>query len=115
MTHPSRLALLAPVLLLVSTSLGGCGLIGSSWDVRMEVHGEGAATVTAAFAGEEGELKNVTLPFEASRNVGFGFNTLFVDKARPGTVCKVFVDDVLRQENTADESGKVECSANNQE
>ncbi|MCS7478664.1 hypothetical protein ACFFQW_13435 [Umezawaea endophytica] len=111
----TRLALLAPVLVLTACSLTGCGLIGSSWDVRVEVHGEGTADVNAEFAGEDAGPKAVTLPFEESRNVGFGFNYVFVDKAPPGTVCKIFVDDVLREEKTVDENGKTRCYANNQD
>lgn len=101
--------------------LGGCGLLGQSWDVRMEVTGPGTASVGTKFAGEpdlaaDGKgFSDVTLPFAESVNVGFGFNDLGVRDAAPGTACRIFVDDELRAEETVDAAGVAVCHVNNQE
>src|ERR1043165_3491508 len=66
--------LLLPLLVLLPT---GCGLFGGSWDVRREVVGPGAATVTTKFAGEPDAgttTRGAALPFTVDRNVGFGWN-----------------------------------------
>ncbi|WP_156819719.1 hypothetical protein [Pseudonocardia sp. HH130630-07] len=101
--------------------VGGCGLLGESWDVRMEVTGPGTAQVGTKFAGEpdlsaDGQgRQSATLPFSESRNVGFGFNDLAVEDAAPGTVCRIFVNDELRSEHPVDQAGSAWCDANNQE
>ena len=101
--------------------VSGCGLLGQSWDVRMEVTGPGTASVGTKFAGEpdlaaDGKgFAEVTLPFAESVNVGFGFNDLGVRDAAPGTTCRIFVDDRLRSEETVDAAGRAVCDANNQE
>ena len=78
----ARLTLLLALLLPLLT---GCGLFGGSWDVRMEVLGNGTAAVTTKFAGEPdaGTTTETTLPFSAARNVGFGFNRVDVRGAAP--------------------------------
>jgi hypothetical protein len=102
-------ALLLPV-------LTGCGLLGGSWDVRMEVQGGGTAAVTTKFAGEPdaGTTTEATLPFGTARNVGFGFNRIDVRGAAPGTVCRVLVDGAVREEHAVDAGGNASCAANNQ-
>ncbi|PRY41295.1 hypothetical protein [Umezawaea tangerina] len=111
-----KLLLLLPVLALSATSLTGCGLFGKSWDVRVEVRGEGTAKVVVQFAGETDAVpKSTPLPFETARNVGFGFNTVSVSDAGPGTVCRILVDGELRQESKVDDQGKAACNANNQD
>jgi hypothetical protein len=96
-------------------ALAGCGLLGGSWDVRIEVQGAGRAEVAAKFAGDpDAGLVGTALPFSASRNVGFGFNSVEVRDAAPGTVCRVLVDGVVREEHAVDASGGALCSANNQ-
>jgi hypothetical protein len=106
-----RTVLLAPLLL-----LAGCGLLGRSWDVRMEVQGAGAATVTTKFAGEPdaGTRTTTTLPYASGRNVGFGFNRIDVADAAPGTLCRVLVDGQVREEHPVDATGAATCMANNQ-
>jgi hypothetical protein len=107
--RPLLLALLFPV-------LAGCGLLGGSWDVRMEVRGSGTATVTTKFAGEPdaGTTAEANLPFSAARNVGFGFSRIDVQGAGPGTVCRVLVDGAVREEHAVDAAGNASCTANNQ-
>jgi hypothetical protein len=112
----SRLPLLATSLLLGVPLLAGCGLFGDSWDVRIEVAGPGPASVGTKFAGDPDPVTvPATLPISVSRNVGFGFNVVAIEDAEPGTVCRVFVDDVLRAEKTVDASGRATCQANNQD
>jgi hypothetical protein len=107
--RPLLLALLFPV-------LTGCGLLGGSWDVRMEVQGSGTAAVTTKFAGEPdaGTTTAATLPFSTARNVGFGFNRIDVHGAAPGTACRVLVDGAVREEHAVDAAGNASCTANNQ-
>jgi hypothetical protein len=109
----ARLTLLLALLLPLLT---GCGLFGGSWDVRMEVLGNGTAAVTTKFAGEPdaGTTTETTLPFSAARNVGFGFNRVDVRGAAPSTVCRVLVDGVVREEQAVDAAGNASCMANNQ-
>lgn len=103
------------------TLISGCGLLGQSWDVRMEVTGPGSAAVGTKFAGEPDigtggrGPADAALPFVESRNVGFGFNDLAVENGAPGTTCRVFVDDQLRSEATVDAAGTAWCEANNQD
>ena len=100
---------------LVATTLAGCGVFGGSWDVTMEVDGAGTATVTASFAGENGDPARQTLPFSVSQNVGFGFNVLRAEGAPAGAVCRILVDDKVVQENPVDDGGVCGASANNQD
>jgi hypothetical protein len=82
----------------------------------MEVQGEGTANVAVQFAGETDFLpKSTSLPFDTARNVGFGFNTVSVSDAQPGTVCRILVDGTVREESTVDDQGKASCHANNQD
>lgn len=95
--------------------LGGCGLVGGSWDVRIEVQGSGWAQVAAKFAGDPDAVPTDTaLPFGVTRNVGFGFNQVDVKGAAPGTVCRVLVDGAVREEHPVDATGSASCMANNQ-
>jgi hypothetical protein len=95
--------------------LGGCGLFGGSWDVRIEVQGSGRAQVAAKFAGDPDAVPvETSLPFSVTRNVGFGFNQVDVKGAAPGTVCRVLVDGVVRGEHPVDAGGNASCMANNQ-
>lgn len=113
--RPTKLLLIAPLLAAVPL-LSGCGLLGGSWDVRMEVVGAGDATVTTKFAGEPdvGTTIETTLPFDSTRNVGFGFNRIDVAGAAPGTVCRTVVDGQVREEEPVDATGFASCEANNQ-
>lgn len=114
--------MVAAVTVVVAASLvGGCGLLGQSWDVQMEVQGPGQATVGTKFAGEPdlerdpGAFAVATLPVEESRNVGFGFNDLEVRDAAPGTRCRILVDGEPVDEQLVDAGGTARCHANNQE
>lgn len=112
--QPALLPSLLPLLSLLA--LTGCDVAGGSWDVRMEVEGAGPATVNVKFAGEPdtGTTTKTELPFDTSRNVGFGWNVLKVEGAAPGTVCRTFVDGAVREEVLVDASGAATCEANNQ-
>ncbi|MFB9905773.1 hypothetical protein [Allokutzneria oryzae] len=113
-----RLVLLLALSAVSASSLSGCGLFGRSWDVRFEVRGPGEATVKSRFAGDNDKVEtasNTTLPWTKSRSVGFGFNDLWVEGGKPGTVCKVFVDDKLVGEKKVDDKGNATCRANNQD
>jgi hypothetical protein len=112
----SKALLLVPLLSLVVPALTGCGLAGGSWDVTMEVTGGGSATVTTKFAGEPdaGTTTSTPLPFNASRNVGFGWNRIDVRGGAPGTACRTLVDGVVREEHQVDAGGAATCRANNQ-
>jgi hypothetical protein len=112
----TKALMLAPLLPLLVPALTGCGLLGGSWDVQLEVQGSGTATVTTKFAGEPdaGTTTSATLPFSTSRNVGFGFNRIDVQGGAPGTVCRVLVDGAMREEHPVDGAGAASCMANNQ-
>lgn len=112
MTH-LKTAGLASALTLTALSLSGCGLFGGSWDVRMEVLGEGTALVRAEFPGERVEAMARSLPFSESRNVGFGFNTLDVQSAPPGTVCRLLVDEKVVAEDPVDADGRCGAGTHN--
>jgi hypothetical protein len=96
--------------------LSACG-VGKSWEVRMEVAGPREATVQSSFAGGEKNPRPASrqLPWQDKQSVGFGFNDLSVTGAAAGTVCRIFVDDGLRDERVVDAAGSATCHANNQE
>lgn len=113
--HPSYLktAGLATALALTALSLSSCGLFGGSWDVEMEVRGQGTAQIRAEFPGERVEAQTRSLPFSESRNAGFGFNTLDVQGAPPGTVCRLLVDEKVVAENPVDANGSCGAAVHN--
>ncbi|MEU6298051.1 MmpS family transport accessory protein [Streptomyces erythrochromogenes] len=115
----ARPALLASgAALLAATTLTGCGLFGSSWDVKFEVTGPGQAEVGYSFSGETSQTKTTSdsLPWSVSQNVGFGFNGVAVRNAPPGTACRVYVDGKLHEsQDKPDSQGTVSCSVNLQE
>ncbi|MDA3648956.1 hypothetical protein LZ318_26290 [Saccharopolyspora indica] len=106
---------LATALTTAALSLSGCGLFGGSWDVKMEVRGQGTAQIRAEFPGERVEPQTRSLPFSESRNVGFGFMTLDVADAPPGTVCRLLIDEKVVAENPVDASGRCGAEAHNKD
>ncbi|MFE3775288.1 MmpS family transport accessory protein [Streptomyces sp. NPDC059122] len=93
-------------------SLAGCGLFGDSWDVKLEVTGKGSAGVDYNFSGET-EPKHDTgaqLPWTKTQNVGYGFNSVSVNHAAPGTVCRIYVDGKLKEEKKPDAKGNLSCN-----
>ncbi|MFJ9591063.1 MmpS family transport accessory protein [Streptomyces acidicola] len=96
----------------------GCGVFGKSWDVKLEVVGEGSGNVRYAFSGDN-DGKSETgrkLPWSRTQNVGFGFNDVAVTDAEPGTVCRIYVDGKLKEEQRKpDAKGTVFCSVNLQD
>ncbi|OZM71115.1 hypothetical protein CFN78_21870 [Amycolatopsis antarctica] len=114
--HHLRTAVLAATVTAATASLSGCGLFGSSWDVRMEVQGPGQATVSSRFAGDDGSVAPPSamerLPWQRTANVGFGFNDLDVTGAAPGTVCRIIVDGETYHEQNVDGEGNASCRAN---
>ncbi|APU13290.1 MULTISPECIES: hypothetical protein [Actinoalloteichus] len=114
----SRLTTAAWGAALASTGLllAGCGLVGATYDVQMEVQGSGTAMIGHGFAGgEDPTLTEQDLPWSMAESVGFGFNDLRVSDAEPGTVCRILVDDEVIDEQTAGEDGSIDCFANNQD
>ncbi|MFH8533956.1 hypothetical protein ACH4GE_36770 [Streptomyces tendae] len=98
-------------------SLTGCGLFSQSWDVKLEVTGSDKATVTYVFAGgTESKGSEQKLPWSRAQNVGYGFNSVGVINAAPGTVCRIYVDGELEEEQKRpDAEGVLSCTANLQD
>ncbi|PNE40609.1 MULTISPECIES: MmpS family transport accessory protein [Streptomyces] len=104
--------LLAGASAVAALSLAGCGLFGDSWDVKLEVTGKGSAGVDYNFSGET-EPKHDTeaqLPWTKTQNVGYGFNSVSVNHAAPGTVCRIYVDGKLKEEKKPDAKGNLSCN-----
>lgn len=116
-TNHFRSLRLAVAAIAASASLTGCGLFGSSWDVRMEVQGTGSATIAPRYAGakDSSQPKPEQLPWSSSANVGFGFNRLDVTGAAPGTTCKITADGKTIEEKPVDAQGNATCQANLQD
>jgi hypothetical protein len=118
-TNHFRSLRLAVTAVAASASLTGCGLFGSSWDIRMEVQGTGSATIAPRYAGDgdnlTGKPKLEQLPWSSSTNVGFGFNRLDVTGAAPGTTCKITADGKTIEEKPVDAQGNATCQANLQD
>ncbi|MDF3293256.1 MmpS family transport accessory protein [Streptomyces silvisoli] len=96
-----------------AVSLTGCGVFGHSWDVKMEVTGPGSADVGYSFSGDNSPRTTFAgkLPWNKAQNVGFGFNNLAVTSAQPGTVCRIYVDGKLKDEQKKpDAKGTLSCS-----
>ncbi|RMB80196.1 MmpS family transport accessory protein [Streptomyces shenzhenensis] len=114
LTSPfAKLLLTASALSL--TAVTGCGVFGGSWDVKLEVIGEGSGNISYAFSGDnDGKSENgVKLPWSKSQNVGYGFNDVAVTDAAPGTVCRIYVDGKLKDEQRKpDAKGTVGCFVN---
>ncbi|OIJ89432.1 hypothetical protein BIV25_33785 [Streptomyces sp. MUSC 14] len=105
-------ALLAGASAVAVLSLTGCGLFGDSWDVKLEVTGTGSVNVDYNFSGET-QPKHDTgkqLPWTRTQNVGYGFNSVSVTDAAPGTVCRIYVDGKLKDEKKPDAKGKLSCN-----
>ncbi|MFE0689650.1 hypothetical protein H7827_22450 [Streptomyces sp. JH002] len=118
---PSLTRPVATLLLTVSasalslTAVTGCGVFTGSWDVTLEVTGEGSGDVSYAFSGDsDGTSESgVMLPWSRSQNVGYGFNDVAVTDAAPGTVCRIYVDGKLKDEQREpDAEGTVGCFVN---
>ncbi|GAA2260785.1 MULTISPECIES: hypothetical protein [Kitasatospora] len=97
---------------MAAVSLTGCGLFGKSWDVKMEVTGPGTTDVSYSFSGETNAktAAQQRLPWTRTQNVGFGFNGLGVKGAAPGTVCSIYVDGKLKDQQKPDAKGNLSCS-----
>ncbi|MGA5817751.1 hypothetical protein ACPC54_07825 [Kitasatospora sp. NPDC094028] len=96
-----------------AVSLTGCGVFGRSWDVKLEVTGPGSTDVGYSFSGDTNgkTALNQKLPWNKAQNVGFGFNDLGVKNAKPGTVCRIYVDGKLKDEqNKPNAEGTLSCS-----
>ncbi|KUN07188.1 hypothetical protein AQI95_11630 [Streptomyces yokosukanensis] len=111
-THVTSL-LTAGALAAAAVSLTGCGLMGPSYDVKMEVAGPGSADVVYSFSGDNsGKIAHVQkLPWSVAQNVGFGFNQVGVKNPDPGTTCRIYVDGKLKEEEKKpDAKGYLSCS-----
>ncbi|MGW2650444.1 MmpS family transport accessory protein [Streptomyces sp. NPDC001393] len=111
-THVTSL-LTAGSLAAAAVSLTGCGALGPSYDVKMEVAGPGGANVVYSFSGDNnGKTASVQkLPWTRAQNVGFGFNRVSVSDPEPGTSCRIYVDDKLKdEEKKPDAKGYLSCS-----
>lgn len=101
-----------------AVSLTGCGLFGTSWDVKMEVTGPAATNISYSFAGDTSDKKvsDQSLPWSRAQNVGFGFDQVGVDHAPAGTVCRIYVDGKLKvEQKKPDAHGTVSCFVNLQD
>ncbi|MQS16121.1 hypothetical protein F7Q99_28770 [Streptomyces kaniharaensis] len=97
-----------------AVSLTGCGLLGPSYDVKLEVAGPGSADIVYSFSGDNSGKTAVgqKLPWTKAQNVGFGFNEVSVNHPEPGTTCRIYVDDKLKDEQTKpDAKGYLSCYA----
>ncbi|WP_042390611.1 MmpS family transport accessory protein [Streptacidiphilus melanogenes] len=99
---------------LAAVLIAGCGLFGKSWDVKMEVTGPGTTDVSYSFSGETDPktAAQQRLPWTRAQNVGFGFNDLGVKGAAPGTICRIYVDGKLKDQQKPDARGNLTCSVN---
>ncbi|GAA4855666.1 hypothetical protein [Saccharopolyspora rosea] len=116
--HSVRTAALTAAVAAATTSLGGCGLVSQSWDVRFEVNGPGEAVIGRKFAGEDDRQVIETrrpLPWHEAVSVGFGLNWVDVVDARPGTTCRVEVNGELVEQRAVDAAGRARCRVNLQE
>ncbi|MFJ3231255.1 MmpS family transport accessory protein [Streptomyces sp. NPDC086787] len=109
--------LAAGVAAMAAVSLTGCGLFGTSWDVKLEVTGTAAADISYSFSGDDDEtVSGQSLPWSRTQNVGFGFNQVGVAHAPAGTGCRIYVDGELKVEKKKPDShGTVSCSVNVQD
>ncbi|RDD83924.1 MmpS family transport accessory protein [Streptomyces parvulus] len=113
-----KLLVTAAALSLTVLPLSGCGMFGASWDVKLEVLGDGGADIGYAFSGDNGGKteRGEALPWSKTQNVGFGFNDVGVADAAPGTSCRIYVDGKLRDEQRGpDADGRLSCSVNLQD
>ncbi|WP_329388126.1 MmpS family transport accessory protein [Streptomyces sp. NBC_01716] len=113
-----KLLLTAGALSLTVVSVTGCGMFGQSWDVKLEVTGDGSADVGYAFPGDNDGQTDADrkLPWNKAQNVGFGFSEVAVADAGPGTACRIYVNGKLKDEQRKpDAKGLVSCSVNLQD
>ena len=104
--------LTAGSLAVAAVSLTGCGAFGHSWDVKLEVSGPGSADVVYSFSGDNKGKTTFAqrLPWSKAQNVGFGFDELSVNNPKPGTTCRIYVDDKLKDEQKkANAKGYLSC------
>ncbi|MET9558338.1 MmpS family transport accessory protein [Streptomyces sp. NPDC006645] len=114
----TKLLLTAGALSLAVASITGCGVFRQSWDVKLEVTGDGETDVGYAFPGDNDGQTDADrkLPWNKTRNVGFGFSEVAVTDAGPDTACRIFVDGELKDEQRQpDADGLVSCSVNLQD
>lgn len=114
----AKLVLTTGALSLAVVSITGCGIFGESWDVKLEVTGDGNADVGYAFSGDNDGRTDADrkLPWNKTQNVGFGFSEVAVTDAGPATACRIYVNGELKDEQQKpDANGLVSCSVNLQD
>lgn len=103
------------IAVLTLTLTAACG--GRTWQVRLEVTGPSTAKIVSSFAGDAKRVELIErgLPWQLDNTVGVGFNNIGVRGGGPGTVCRVYVDGKLVDEQAVDAGGAADCTADNQE
>src|SRR4051812_39899281 len=116
-SQPVRLAVTATVLAGVAALTSGCGLLGKSYDITLEVTGQGTADkITYFFPGDnKGKDLGVTkLPWKEEASTGFGFIDVSATGKGPVT-CRILVNgkEVAKQDAPAGQ--QVACKGNVQD